>query len=116
MTTDDNATVEQLKARIDQLEEEQDRLRQELSRAQLDEWQGRLDDVGLQLHLGAMELRDQLAPLVEKAQEQLAEARRKIDEGGSTAADAAAAIRSGFEEAWSDLRAAINDAKSIVNR
>lgn len=112
----DEPTIEALKARIDELEQEQQRLRDELSRAQLEEWQGRLDDVGLQLHLGTMELRDRLQPIVERIQQQLADARRKIDDGSSTAADAAAAIRSGVEEAWRDLREAIKDAKSIVNR
>ena len=89
----DESTIDALKARIEQLEEEQDRLRQDLSRAQLDEWQGRLDDVGLQMHLATMDLRDKLQPIVERAQQELADARNRIDEGGSTASDAAAAIQ-----------------------
>jgi hypothetical protein len=112
----DESTIDALKARIEQLEEEQDRLRQDLSRAQLDEWQGRLDDVGLQMHLATMDLRDRLEPIVQRAQNEIAEARSRIDQGTSTASDAAAAIRSGFEDAWNDLRAAFDDVKASLDR
>lgn len=111
----DQQTIEELKARIDELEAEQGRLREELSRAQIDEWEGRLDDLGLQLHLGTMELRDRLDPIVEQARRQIADARARIEDGSETTADAVAALRTGFEQAWDDLRSAVNDAKSIVS-
>ena len=66
-------SIADLKGRIEQREEEQDRLREDVSRAQMDEWEGRLDDVVLQLHLGTMELRERLDPLVETAQGELLE-------------------------------------------
>jgi hypothetical protein len=111
----DQQTIEELKARIDELESQQDRLRDDLSRAQMDEWEGRLDDVGLQMHLGTMELRDRLDPIVEQARRQIADARARIEDGSETTADAVAALRAGFEQAWDDLRSAVNDAKSIVS-
>jgi hypothetical protein len=111
---DQQTHIDELKARIETLEDEQRSLREDLSRAQLDEWEGRLDDVGLQVHLGTMELRDLLDPIIDRARGQIDEARAKIDDGSSTASDAAAAIRSGFEQAWDVLRDAIGDVKKIV--
>jgi hypothetical protein len=111
----DQPTIEELKARIDELESEQGKLRDDLSRAQMDEWEGRLDDVGLQVHLGTMDLRDRIDPILEQARNQIAEARSRIDDGSETTADAVAAIRGGFEQAWADLREALSDARSIVS-
>jgi hypothetical protein len=108
--------IDQLKARIDELEQQQDDLRESLARAQLEQWEGRLEDLELQAQLGGMELRDRIEPVLERGRGQLADARRTLESGTTTASEAAAAVRKGIEQAWSDLRAAFSDARDIVTR
>lgn len=112
----DDIAIHELKARIDELEREQDDLRESLAQAQLDQWEGRLEDLELQATLGGMELRDRVEPILERGRKQLADARRTLDGGSTTATEAAAAVRKGIEQAWSDLRSAFADVREIVTR
>ena len=106
--------VEQLKARIDQLEEQQESLRKRLAEVQLDQWQGRIDDLDVQAHLGASELRDRLEPIVKRAQDELATVREQMAAGTETASQATTAVRTGVEQAFDDLRTALRQAKDII--
>jgi hypothetical protein len=111
----ENQNTAALEARIVELEQEQDRLRDDaLAEAQLEQWEGRVDDLDVQLHLGGMELRDRLGPIVESIRDQLAETRAHVTDGASSASEAASTIRDGIEKAWSDLRAALLEAKKTV--
>jgi hypothetical protein len=112
----DDTTIDQLQRRIDDLEQEQDALRESVAQAQLEQWEGRLEDLEVQATLGGMELRDRIEPIIEQGRQQLAEARRALDGGASTASEAAAAARKGIEQAWADLRAAFADVREIVTR
>jgi hypothetical protein len=111
MSQDD---ITKLQARIDELEAEQDQLRDTVARAQLEQWEGRIDDLEVQLHLGGMELRDRLEPIVQPIRDQLADTRRRIDDGAASASEAAAALRTGVEAAWEELRSALSEAKKSL--
>jgi hypothetical protein len=112
MSEDQNTAA--LEKRIAELEQEQDRLRDALAEAQLEQWEGRVDDLEVQLHLGGMELRDRLEPIVQSIRDQLEETRSRVADGASSASEAAATIRDGVEKAWRDLRTALLEAKKTV--
>jgi hypothetical protein len=107
-------TIADLEAHIAELEHEEEQLRESLARTQMEQWEGHLDDLQVQVRLGAMEVRDRLDPIVDRVRGQVAEARSRVETGGETASEAAAAIRSGVEAAWRDMRAALAEAQKIV--
>ena len=53
MTTEDR--IAQLEDQLHQLQGQQADLRKQLAKAQLDQWQGRIEDLEVQMHLGAVE-------------------------------------------------------------
>lgn len=107
-------TIADLEAHLEELESEEEKLRESLAKAQMEQWEGHLDDVQVQVRLGAMEVRDRLEPIVDQVRSQLSDARSRVEAGGETASDAAAAIRGGIEQAWKDMRAALTEAQKIV--
>ncbi|MCX7620854.1 MAG: hypothetical protein N2037_08445 [Acidimicrobiales bacterium] len=113
MTQDDRIAT--LEARIEELEAEQEKLREELARARLEQWEARADELEVQLHLGAMELRDRLEPIIESVRDQIAEARGRLEDGKFNATEVASALRSGIERAWEDLRSALREAKRTLS-
>jgi TolA-binding protein len=50
--------IAQLEEQIHELHDQQADLRKQLAKAQLDQWQGRIEDLEVQMHLGAMEASD----------------------------------------------------------
>ena len=107
----DNDRIAKLEERIAKLSEEQAELRTQLARAQLDQWQGRIEDLEVQLKLGAMETNDRLAPLVEQLRGRWLDARAAVDGAASTASDVVDSLRQGLEQAMKDIREAVLTAK-----
>jgi hypothetical protein len=70
----------------------------------------------VQLHLGGMEVRDRVEPILEQMRSQIADARRRVEDGATTASEAVRVIRTGLEQAWDDLQSAVSQARSIVTR
>jgi hypothetical protein len=62
MTNEDRITG--LEAQIRKLQAEQAELRMQLAKAQLDRWRGRIEDLEVQMHLGAMEAGDEPTALM----------------------------------------------------
>lgn len=86
-------------------------LQGQIAELELDQWKGRIDDLEVQLHLGAMAGRDQLNPLVEKLRNTYLDARESIANTATTAGDVTGRLRKGLEQAMSDIRnAVLNDA------
>lgn len=110
MTNEDRITG--LEAQIGKLQAEQAELRKQLARAQLDQWRGRIEDLEVQMHLGAMEASDQLTALTRRLRDKWADARRQFEENVSTASGVADAVRGGLENAFDDLRKALLEAKN----
>lgn len=109
MTNEDRITG--LEAQIRKLQAEQAELRKQLARAQLDQWRGRIEDLQIQMHLGAMETSDQLTALMRQLLGRWADARLQFERDISTASDVAETVRSGLENAFDDLRKALLEAR-----
>jgi hypothetical protein len=112
----DQHDIERLEQRIRELETEQDALQRQLARAQLDQWEGRIDDLEVQIHLGTLELGERLDPLLESLRNRWLDVKQQVGESPSTTADALDALRSGLEQAMRDVRQAILDARSAATR
>ncbi len=104
--------IAKLEAQISKLQAQQADLRGQLAKAQLDQWRGRIDDLEVQMHLGAMDASDKLTALMHQLRDKWADARRQIDESISTASGVTDTVRTGLENAFDDLRRALLEAKS----
>lgn len=103
-----------LEASIETLQAQQDDLQERLVRAQLDQWKARIDDLEVQLHLGAMEADEHVSPLLAALRDRLLDARAQADDAASTTRDVASTLLSGLEKAMQDIRTAVLDAKSSI--
>ena len=110
MTTEDRITG--LEAQVRKLQAEQAELCKQLARAQLDQWRGRIEDLEVQMHLGAMEASDKLTALMRRLRGKWADARRQVEESVSTASGVADTVRTGLENAFDDLRKALLEARN----
>lgn len=110
MTTEDR--VGKLEGQIDKLQKQQADLRKQLAKAQLDQWQGRIEDLEVQMHLGGMEASDKLATLMDRLRDRWADSRRQFEASITTAVGVADTVRTGLEKAVEDLRKALLESKS----
>lgn len=93
--------------RISGLEASQDELYKQLAVAQREQWQGRVDDLELQAHLGAMEANDRVQPLLSELRSRWDEARSQLEDAASTAVAVTDTLRAGMELAIRDVRHAL---------
>lgn len=107
MSNDDKIAA--LEQRIDELKAKLDDLQGQLAELELDQWKGRIDDLEVQMHLGAMGAMDRLAPLVERLRNSYLDARASVTGTASAAGDATDRIRKGLESAMNDIRKAVFD-------
>ena len=107
----ENERVTKLEAQITDLEAKQTELYNQLAEARLDQWKGRLEDLELQVHLGAMDSNDRIAALMHKARDRWDDARTQFGGATATAAEAFETVRGGFEAALDDVRRALLDAR-----
>lgn len=110
MTTEDR--IAKLEAEIGQLRAHQTDLRKQLAEAQLDQWRGRVEDLEVQMHLGAMDASDKVTALTERLRDNWADARRQLEQSVTTASSVADTVRSGLEKAFDDLRKALLESKN----
>jgi hypothetical protein len=112
----DASDVERLEQRIHELEAQQDALQQQLQKAQLEQWEGRIDDLEVQIHLGTLELGDRLDPLLDALRNRWLDAKQTLNEGASSTGDALDALRAGLDQAMRDVRTAILEARDAATR
>jgi hypothetical protein len=112
MTSDER--IARLEAQIETLKTQQSELYQQLAQAQRDQWQGRIEDLEVQMHLGAMEANDKAAALMDELRGRWAEARGQFDEAVDTASGVGDALRTGLERAVRDLRGALLESKHRI--
>jgi hypothetical protein len=110
MTTEDRIT--QLEDQLRELRGQQADLRKQLARAQFDQWQGRVEDLELQVHLGAVEATDKVTAQLKNVHTKWATARRQFEDSIKTASSVADTVRAGMEKAFDDLRKALLESKS----
>jgi uncharacterized coiled-coil DUF342 family protein len=110
--------VSALEARIVQLQTQLSETRNQLTDAQLDQWKGRIDELEVQMHLGRLDAREQIAPIVEQlrnwwldARSQIGHARSQMGNATTTAGDAFSSLRTGVEEAMEQLRSGARAAR-----
>jgi phage shock protein A len=103
--TEDRIT--KLEAQIDKLEAKQDELRKQLTQAQLDQWYARIEDLEVQVHLGAMDTSDKVTSLVHQVRQRWTEAKGQFEGAASSASEAVESARGGIERAFKDVREAV---------
>jgi multidrug resistance efflux pump len=114
MTTDDR--IARLEAQIERLEAQQEHLRKQLTQAQLDQWYARIEDLEVQMHLGAMETTDRVSSLVQQLRARWAEAKAQVDGAASAASEVVDGARGGIERAIQELREALLDTTKRIKR
>jgi len=111
-----NKTSSTLETRIHLMEDELKNLRSELIQARVDQWEGRIDELELQVHLGSMEANDRLVDLIAELRSGLRTAKAQAQSAGSTTVDVLETIRDGLEQAMKDVRDSLIKAKETVSR
>ena len=109
MTTDDHIT--QLEDQIHELRDQQADLRKQLAKAQLDQWQGRIEDLEVQMHLGAANASEKATAQMNKLRARWADAKQQFEESIKTASSVADTVRAGLENAFADLRNALLESR-----
>lgn len=107
--------IAELEAKIHELHVTQAELNDQLTRAQVDQWQSRIDDLEVQMHLGAMETNERAKALMEQLRTRWSETRAQVEGATSTAASVADTLRNGVEGAIRELRKALLDSKSKLS-
>jgi multidrug resistance efflux pump len=113
MTTDER--IAKLEAQIDELRAKLAELHKQLTKAQIDQWQGRIEDLEVQMHLGAMETSDRLNTLMTGLRARWADARKQFEDRTSTATSVADTVRTGLENAFAELRKALLETRSKLS-
>ncbi len=104
--------ITQLEHQVDDLKGQLRDVRHQLAAAELDQWQGRIDDLEVQAHLGSMAVRDRLTPVVEELRNAWLEAKARLEGGAETTSTVTERLRSGLERAMAEIRSAVLDARS----
>jgi len=107
----DTDRIAKLEKQIERLEAKQAELYEQLAEARLDQWKARLEDLEVQIRLGAMETNDRIDALVQRARERWNDAKAQLSGAKATAVDVVETVRSGIETALSDLRKAVVEAR-----
>ncbi len=110
MTTEER--IARLEAQIEKLQAKQAELHRELTTAQIDQWQGRLEALEVQMHLAAKDTSDKLTGLMDQLRDRWADARQQFEDTISTASSAADTVRAGLENAFNEVRKALLESKS----
>jgi TolA-binding protein len=104
--------IAKLEAQIDKLQAKQAELHKQLTKAQIDQWQGRIEDLEVQMHLGAIETSDKLTARMDQLRNKWADARRQFEDAISTASSVADTVRTGLENAVNEVRKALLESKN----
>ena len=112
MTDDDR--IKKLQAQIDVLQAKQAELNKQLVQAEIDRWQGRIDDIEVQLHLGAMETNERLRELLDQLRHRWAESKAQLEGTTSAAGEGLDQVRNSLQTAYKDIRQALLDTKHKI--
>jgi SMC interacting uncharacterized protein involved in chromosome segregation len=104
--------IARVEAQVSKIQAKQAELHKQLTKAQIDQWQGRLEDLEVQMHLGAMETSDRLTALMDQLRSRWADARRQFEDTISTASSVADTVRTGLESAFNEVRKALLESRS----
>ena len=107
--------IAKLEAQIDDLRAKLTDLNKQMTKAQIDQWHGRIEDLEVQMHLGAMESSDRINTLMTRLRTKWADARKQVEDKTSTATSVADTVRTGLENAFAELRKALLESKSKLS-
>jgi hypothetical protein len=110
MTTEER--IAKLEAQIDKLQVRQAELHKQWTKAQIDQWQGRIEDLEVQTHLGVADANDKLTGLMDQLRNKWTDARRQFEDATLTASSAADTVRTGLENAVKELRKALLESRN----
>lgn len=113
MSTEDR--IKALEAKIDKLQAKQAELNKQLAQAEIDQWQGRIEDLELQVHLAAMETNDKLRGLLDQLQLRWADAKVQLETTTTAATEAFDSVRASLQTALKDIRKAMLDTKNKIS-
>lgn len=109
MTTEER--IAKLEARIDNLQEAHGIVTRQLAEARVDQWQARIDDLEVQIHLGAVEATDKFTALTQELQSRWSKARRQMEDVSATTSEVADTLKAGIESAYNEVRDALLESK-----
>jgi outer membrane murein-binding lipoprotein Lpp len=104
--------IPELETQIGQLRAQQAELRKQLIKARIEYWQGRVDDLEVQLHTGAVETSQKLTAKMDQLRRTWADTKKQWEAAATTAASAGDTVRTGLESAYRELRQALLEAKN----
>jgi ubiquinone biosynthesis protein UbiJ len=104
--------IKSLEDQIARLQARQEELSKQLAQAEIDRWQGRIEDLEVQMHLGAMEANDRLAGLLEQVRRRWSEATAQYEGPATAATEGLGAVRNSLQTAYKEIRQALLDTKS----
>jgi chromosome segregation ATPase len=113
-TTDDGDRIAALETQLDELRSQLKDVRRQLSEAELDQWRARIDDLEVQAHLGSLEVKQRLDPLVEDLRNRWLDAREQVSNSADTASEVIDTLRKGLEHAMGEIRRSLVEAKSAA--
>ena len=109
MTTEDR--IKALESQIEALNHDQAKLKSELAAAEVDRWQERIDDLEVQVHLGAMETNDRVKDLLDQLHHKWAAAKVRVESRSSVASESAEAVGDSLRTAFNEIRQILIDTK-----
>ncbi|WP_332644195.1 hypothetical protein [Aeromicrobium sp.] len=112
---DTNERITALEGKIKTLQTKQAALNKQLADAQVEQWKARIDDLEVQIHLGAMEANSKLAPLMDQLRNTWIDARSQFEDTADTATSVAETLRTGVENAYGELRKAVLETRSTIS-
>jgi predicted nuclease with TOPRIM domain len=114
MTT--NERFKDLEEQLTELTAKQADLVQQFARARIDQWQGRIGDLEVQVHLGASESNEHLNQLAEQLRTKWERVRLQLDDASSTASTVTETLLTGLESAYRDVRQALLESRQEFSR
>lgn len=106
--------IKDLEKQIARLQERQEELGKQLAQAEMDRWQGRIEDLEVQMHLGAMDANDRLEGLLEQVRSRWTEATAQYAGTASAASEGLGAVRTSLQTAYKEIRQALLDTKTKI--
>ncbi|MGE0170331.1 hypothetical protein [Nocardioides sp.] len=113
MTTDER--IAQLEEHLTELRATQADLVRQLGQARVDQWQARIEDLELQVHLGAMDSNERITQLSEQLRNKWDRTRAQWEDASATASTVAETLRSGLESAYRDVRQALIESRGTIS-
>lgn len=113
MTTEERITI--LESRLDDLQKSHDLISAQLNQARIEQWQARIDDLELQVHLGAADARDRLDELTTELSHRWSKVRQQLGIATATTSEVTETLRGGLESAYKNLRDALIESRKQLH-